>query len=202
MNALLTGFLASLSLIIAIGAQNAFVIRQGLSRNHILAVVLICAASDMSLIFLGTAGLGTIVKALPWLIPVMRWFGVCYLVWFGLNTLKNMFRNDHLDAGGTSKQLTLGKAVVTTLMLTWLNPHVYLDTLVFLGTLANQFGDARWLFASGAAVASWVWFTGIGFGASRASKFMSKPIFWKILDGTIAVIMFSIAGVLAIAPLG
>jgi len=202
MNPALTGLLAGLSLIIAIGAQNAFVIRQGLARNHVLAIVLICALSDTALIFLGTAGLGTVVTALPWLIPVMRWLGVVYLLWFGVNTLRAMFKSDHLDASGNAKALTFGKAISTTLMLTWLNPHVYLDTLVFLGTLANQFGDARWLFAIGAATGSWLWFSGIGFGATRASKLMSKPLFWKILDGTIALVMFSIAAVLAFAPLG
>jgi len=202
MNPALTGLLAGLSLIIAIGAQNAFVIRQGLARNHVLAIVLICSLSDTALIFLGTAGLGTVVTALPWLIPVMRWLGVGYLVWFGVNTLRAMFKSDHLDASGNAKVLTLGKAISTTLMLTWLNPHVYLDTLVFLGTLANQFGDSRWLFAIGAATGSWLWFGGIGFGATRASKLMSKPLFWKILDGTIALVMFTIAAVLVFAPLG
>ena len=202
MNPALTGLLAGLSLIIAIGAQNAFVIRQGLARNHVFAIVLICAISDTALIFLGTAGLGTVVTALPWLIPVMRWLGVGYLVWFGINTLRAMFKNDHLDASGNVKQLTIGKAFATTLMLTWFNPHVYLDTLVFLGTLANQFGDSRWTFAMGAAAGSWLWFSGIGFGATKASKLMSNPKFWKILDGTIALVMFSIAGLLAFAPLG
>ena len=201
MNVVLAGLLAGLSLIIAIGAQNAFVIRQGLARNHVLIIVTICAISDTLLIVLGTAGLGSMVTALPWLIPVMRWLGVAYLTWFGINTVRAMFKNDYLDASGDAVGSSLGKAIATVLMLTWLNPHVYLDTLVFLGSLANQFGDARWLFALGAAMGSWLWFFGIGFGASKASKLMAKPVFWKILDGAIALIMFSLAGVLAFLPI-
>ena len=202
MNAVLAGFGASLALIIAIGAQNAFLIRQGLARNHVLAIVLICAGADTALIALGVGGLGALISALPWLLTLMRWLGVAYLLWFGFNTARAVFRSENLDSTGDVKRLSLRQATTTALMLTFLNPHVYLDTVIFLGSIGNQFGANRWWFVLGAATGSWLWFTGIGFGAQFASKLMARPIFWRVLDSIIAVIMFTLAGVLAFARLG
>ena len=202
MNPALAGFVSGLSLIVAIGAQNAFLIRQGLARNHVLAIVLICAAADTTLIALGVGGLGALISALPWLLTLMRWLGVAYLLWFGFNTAKAVFGSDYLDSTGEVKRLSLRQAVTTALMLTFLNPHVYLDTVIFLGSIGNQFGSQRWWFVAGAAAGSWLWFSGIGFGAQFASKLMARPIFWRVLDSVIAVIMFALAGVLAFARLG
>jgi L-lysine exporter family protein LysE/ArgO len=193
---LIPGFLTGLSLIIAIGAQNAFVIRQGLMRQHVLLIVALCAISDAALIFLGTGGLGTLIQSRPSLLEFIRWFGVSYLIWFGIKSLRSAFQNQILEAGAGT-QASKSKVATTCLALTFLNPHVYLDTVILLGSVANQFDEDKWVFALGASLASIAWFSTIGFGARAASRFMSKPIFWKILDSTIAAIMFSIALTLA-----
>ena len=200
MQPLLTGLLTGFSLIVAIGAQNAFVLRQGLAKKHIFAVVLICAVSDALLIALGILGLGGLIQALPWLLEIIRWFGVLYLTWFGISSLRRAFRTEALVV--TKENTTNLKAtIVGTLAITYLNPHVYLDTVVFVGGIANQFGDQRWLFAIGAMSASFIWFFSLGFTASKAAALMSKPKFWKILDTLIALVMFSIALTLVFAKL-
>ncbi|MEN9714704.1 MAG: hypothetical protein RJA35_171 [Actinomycetota bacterium] len=201
MNAIWVGLATGFGLIVAIGAQNAFVVRQGLARNHIGLIVLICAISDTVLIAAGVGGMGAIVTALPWLLAVMRWGGVAYLTWFGVRTAMSVLKSENLQADGSVSRLSMQKAAVTALMLTWLNPHVYLDTVVFLGSIGNQFGVNRWWFVLGAATASWIWFAGVGFGAKAASKALSKPMFWKVLDTIIALVMFGLAGVLAFAKL-
>ncbi len=195
--ALVPGFLTGLSLIIAIGAQNAFVIRQGLSRSHVLLVVLVCAASDALLIFLGTGGLGTLIQSKPDLLEFIRWFGVLYLSWFGLKSLRSVFSSQSLEVEDGASS-TMKTAIFSVLGFTFLNPHVYLDTVILLGSIANQFEDDRWFFALGASTGSFVWFAAIGFGAKAASRFMSRPIFWKILDSIIALVMFSVAIFLAL----
>jgi L-lysine exporter family protein LysE/ArgO len=197
MIAFLPGLLTGLSLIIAIGAQNAFVIRQGLTKQHVLLVVAICAISDAVLIFLGVGGLGALIQGLPWLLEVIRWFGVLYLTWFGIKSLRSVFKEQVLDATGVQSG-SAGKAVAAVLGFTLLNPHVYLDTVILLGSIGNQFGTDKWWFATGAAVGSVLWFSAIGFGAKAASGLMKKPVFWKVLDSIIAVVMFSIAILLAV----
>ncbi len=200
MFAFLPGFLAGLGLIVAIGAQNAFVIRQGLTRQHVFAVVAICALCDAALIALGIAGLGAIIQGLPWLLETVRWFGVAYLSWFGIKSVRSAFKNQVMDTSG-SETNSLKKAIFAVLGFTLLNPHVYLDTVILLGSISNQFASDRWVFGFGAMTASIVWFSAIGFGARAASRFMSKPIFWRVLDSFIAVVMFSIAFYLAFAKL-
>jgi L-lysine exporter family protein LysE/ArgO len=190
------GFFTGLSLIVAIGAQNAFVIRQGLTKKHVLLVVTICAVADAALIALGIAGLGAIISGLPWLLEVIRWFGVAYLSWFGVRSIMSAFKNEIMDASG-AQSLSKGKVVATVLGFTLLNPHVYLDTVILVGSVANQFGQDRWAFGIGAMFASVVWIFSIGFGARAASGLMSKPIFWRILDSLIACVMFGIAAMLA-----
>ena len=192
MLALITGFFTGLSLIIAIGAQNAFVIRQGLSKQHVLLVVGICAAGDALLITLGIGGLGKLIQRHQLILDLIKWFGVAYLTWFGVRSLASVLKKQTLVASGeikTSRKQIIGK----TLGFTFLNPHVYLDTVIFLGGIGTQFKASKWDFAVGAICASILWFASIGFGAQAASKFMSRPIFWKILDGIIAVIMFALA---------
>jgi L-lysine exporter family protein LysE/ArgO len=194
--AFLPGLLTGLSLIIAIGAQNAFVIRQGLTKKHVVLVVAICAISDALLIVLGVAGLGALISGLPWLLETIRWFGVAYLTWFGIRSIRSAFKTQALDVSGV--QSASAKAVVLSVLgFTFLNPHVYLDTVILLGSIGNQFGPDKWWFALGGAVASILWFSSIGFGARAASRFMSKPVFWKVLDLVIAVVMFGIAILLA-----
>ena len=200
MQVVLTGFLTGLSLIVAIGAQNAFVLRQGLLKKHVLVIVLICAVSDATLITLGVLGLGALISALPWLLEVIRWVGVAFLFWYGSTSLKRFMKNESLKAAETGSG-ALKQTVLTTLALTFLNPHVYLDTVIFIGGIANQFGDQKWFFVIGAVTASFIWFFSLGFGASKASVLMSKPAFWKVLDIFIAAVMFSLAITLAVAKL-
>ena len=196
MIAVIPGLLMGFSLIIAIGAQNAFVIRQGLSRSHLPLVVVTCASADVLLILIGTGGLGTLIQANKALLEIIRWFGVIYLLWFGYKSLRSAFQTQTLSAS-TTIYFSRTKALLATLAITFLNPHVYLDTVIFVGSIANQFGSDRWYFATGASVASIIWFVTIGFGAQAASKYMAKPVFWKFLDTAIAIVMFAIAGTLA-----
>ena len=151
---------------------------------------------DAALIVLGVAGLGALISGLPWLLEIIRWFGVLYLTWFGIRSLRSAFKAQVLDASGA--QSGSAKSVVLSVLgFTFLNPHVYLDTVILLGSIGNQFGLDKWWFALGAVVSSFVWFSSIGFGAKAASRFMAKPVFWKVLDILIAVVMFSIAILLA-----
>jgi L-lysine exporter family protein LysE/ArgO len=196
MFAFIPGLLAGLSLIIAIGAQNAFVIRQGLTKKYVFLTVAICSVSDAMLIALGASGLGALIKSNTAVLEIVRWFGVSYLIWFGVKSVRSALKVQVLTAAGEASGSR--KSVITTILaLTFLNPHVYLDTVILLGSISNQFGEDKWYFTAGAALGSVLWFTAIGYGAKSASRFMSKPIFWKILDSLIAVIMFSIAAFLA-----
>ena len=200
MQAIIPGLLTGFSLIVAIGAQNAFVLRQGLLKKHVLVIVVICALSDAFLITLGVLGLGGLISALPWLLEVIRWVGVAFLVWYGSSSLRRFVKQDSLKAAETSVG-SVKQAVLTTLALTFINPHVYLDTVIFIGGIANSFGDQKWWFVLGAITASFLWFFALGFGASKASVLVSKPVFWKILDVFIAAVMFSLAITLALAKL-
>ena len=196
MFAIIPGLLAGLSLIIAIGAQNAFVIRQGLTKKFVLLTVLICAISDALLIALGASGLGALIKSNKNVLEFVRWFGVAYLIWFAFKSAKSALKKEVLNSAGEASA-DRKSVILTVLALTFLNPHVYLDTVILLGSISNQFGSDKWFFVIGAMLASLIWFTAIGFGAKSASKFMSRPIFWKILDSIIAAIMLSIAALLA-----
>ena len=193
-----TGFVTGLSLIVAIGAQNAFVLRQGLLRSHVGVVVAICALSDLVLVVAGVAGIGTIVEKAPAAITVVRWLGVAFLTWYGVRSLLRARQSDSLQAAanGAGGRRT---AVVTAVALTWLNPHVYLDTVLLLGSIAQQHGsDGRWWFALGAGVASIAWFTGLGYGARRASGILASPRAWQVLDVLIGLTMLAIALMLAL----
>ena len=196
MFAIIPGLLAGFSLIIAIGAQNAFVIRQGLTKKYVLLTVLICAFSDAILIALGASGLGALIKSNKNILEFVRWFGVIYLLWFAFKSAKSVFKKEVLNSAGEASA-NRKSVILTVLALTFLNPHVYLDTVILLGSISNQFGTDKWFFVIGAILASFIWFTAIGFGAKSASRFMSQPIFWKILDSIIALVMVSIAAVLA-----
>lgn len=196
MISIFSGFFTAISLIAAIGAQNAYVIRQSLTRKHVLLVVVICALADAVLIIAGIAGLGALITSAPMLMEFIRWFGVAYLVWFGIKSVRSAFKIQSLDAG-TAKSASRKQVVLSILGFTFLNPHVYLDTVILLGSIANQFQSDRWWFGFGAMMSSVVWFFSIGYGAKAAAKYMAKPVFWKILDLVIAVVMFSIAILLA-----
>ena len=193
-----TGLITGLSLIVAIGAQNAYVLRQGLAREHVGMVVLICALSDVLLISAGVAGIGRIVEAAPWAIDLVRWLGAAFLTWYGVSSLLRARRGQSLHAADRAT-VSRGGVAVRALALTWLNPHVYLDTVLLLGTIANQHGPSgRWWFALGACVASLGWFSGLGFGARYASRWLSRPRAWQVLDVLIGVTMLAIALSLAL----
>ena len=193
MLAALSGLGFGLSLIIAIGAQNAFVLRQGLRREHVLPVVAICAISDAVLIALGVGGLGSLLQLVPWLLVVVRVGGAGFLIVYGVLAARRALRPSALIAADDGTTTPLWTAVATVLALTWLNPHVYLDTVVLLGSVAGTHGDDRWWFGLGAAVASILWFTALGFGARFLRPLFAKPIAWRILDAVIAIVMIAIA---------
>jgi L-lysine exporter family protein LysE/ArgO len=199
-NAILPGFLTGFSLIVAIGAQNAFILRQGLTRQYIFLIVTVCAFSDALLIALGTFGLGALIQAIPNLLEIMRWLGVAYLTWFGLSSARRAIKTNALTVAEDT-HVSLKKTMLLTLGFTFLNPHVYLDTVVLVGSLANHFGDNKWFFAIGAAIASFTWFFSLGFAASKLAVLMAKPVFWKILDVFIAAVMFSLAINLAVGAM-
>ncbi|MDI6908703.1 LysE/ArgO family amino acid transporter [Nocardioides sp.] len=192
-----TGLVTGLSLIVAIGAQNAYVLRQGLAREHVGVVVAICTVSDVVLITGGVAGIGTIVEQAGWVLDLVRWLGVAFLTWYGVASLLRARRADALHAAGRGATGVRGVAV-RALALTWLNPHVYLDTVLLLGSIANHEGPSgRWWFALGACVASALWFAGLGYGARRAGRLLASPRAWQVLDVLIGVTMLAIAVLLA-----
>lgn len=196
MLAILPGLLTSLGLIMAIGAQNAFVIRQGLTGRHVGLVIAVCALADTALIFAGVAGLGALIVHLPWLLELARWFGVIYLLWFAWSSIRKSLANESMDAG--SGHSADAKTVLFTLLgFTFLNPHVYLDTVILLGSIGNQFASDKWYFAAGASLGSLLWFSSIGLGAKAFARYMARPIFWRVLDAVIALVMISIAILLA-----
>jgi L-lysine exporter family protein LysE/ArgO len=201
--AALAGLALGLSLIIAIGAQNAFVLRQGLRREHVLLVVAICALSDLVLIAFGIGGGGLLFTALPWLVQVVRWVGAAFLLLYGLFAARRALKPSPLpsaEAGPPKRASTLGVAA-TCLALTWLNPHVYLDTVLLLGSVANTHGDARWAFGAGAGLGSILWFSTLGFGARLLGPLFARPIAWRVLDAIIAVVMIALAVSLAVSAL-
>jgi L-lysine exporter family protein LysE/ArgO len=193
----LAGLVTGLSLIVAIGAQNAYVLRQGLAREHVGVVVAICALSDAVLIVAGVAGIGTIVERAPTALTVVRWLGVAFLTWYGVSSLLRARRTEslHAAAGRTTSR---GSAIARATALTWLNPHVYLDTVLLLGSIANHEGPSgRWWFALGACLASLLWFAGLGYGARLASRVLARPRAWQVLDLVIGLVMLAIAAMLA-----
>lgn len=198
MDAFLTGLTTGLALIVAIGAQNAFVLRQGIRREHIGLVVAICAVSDALLIALGTAGIGSVVEHAPWLLDVLRWGGVAYLVWFAVGSFRAALRPAGLHAGDAPRAATVGAVAATTLSLTYLNPHVYLDTVLMLGNLANQHGDLRWVVAGGAMLGSVLWFAALGLGARALAKPLDRPSTWRVVDVLVGVVMLLVALKLAL----
>lgn len=201
MHSLLVGLATGLSLIVAIGAQNAFVLRQGVRRSHVGAVVAVCALSDAVLIAAGVGGLGVVVESAGWVLDVVRWLGVAFLVGYAILALRGAVRG-----GGQLREAEGGAAegrrgvVLKAVALTWLNPHVYLDTVLLLGSIAATQGGAgdRWAFGVGAMAASLLWFTGLGFGARLVAPLLARPRAWQVLDVFVAVTMLAVAAKLAL----
>ena len=225
----LSGLGLGLSLIVAIGAQNLFVLRQGLRRERVLLTAAICAVSDAVLIVLGVSGIGLVLQAVPWLFDAVRWAGAAFLIGYGVLAARRAWRGEGealraasepgrgaasepdprvasggVASGGVAVATTATAArttpvVLTALALTWLNPHVYLDTVFLLGTVANAQGDGRWVFAAGAATASLVWFFGLAFGARLLSGVLATSRAWRIFDAVIAAVMIALGVGLAVA---
>ena len=214
------GLLTGLSLIVAIGAQNAYLLRQGLRRSHVGPVVAVCALSDFTLIVAGVSGIGAIVSHAGWALVAVRWLGAAFLTWYGLSSAWRArrpatglaaTRSAEADSVGTGSVATgtvatgtvarnpeRGQAVRRAVALTWLNPHVYLDTVLLIGSVAATHGPSgRWWFAVGACVASAIWFTGLGFGARLLAPLLASPRAWQVLDLLIAATMLVIAVKLA-----
>lgn len=213
----LAGLTLGLSLIVAIGAQNLFVLRQGIRRQYVFAVAAVCAVSDAVLIAVGVSGLGLVLHHAPWAISVARWAGAAFLLGYAFVAARRALRpsgatlsaGTPVDTAGatdpaptasgpatavrsrTARPLTA--VILTCLALTWLNPHVYLDTVFLLGSVAATQGDMRWVFAGGAMLASVLWFGSLAFGARYLSRWLGSPRAWRILDGIIAVVMATIA---------
>ena len=206
---MLLGFGTGLSLIVAIGAQNAFVLRQGILRQHVLPIVLICGLTDALLEILGIAGIGFVVERAPVVLEVIRWGGVAFLLWHAWGAARRAMQPgvlvaDEGDAAGAGSDAgSLKRAVLACLAITYLNPHVYLDTMVLMGSVGNAQGDpARWWFAMGGGVASIIWFAVLGYGARALTRFFATPRSWQILDWIIVVVMLVIAGRLSFEGMG
>ncbi|SES43133.1 L-lysine exporter family protein LysE/ArgO [Streptomyces sp. yr375] len=190
------GFGTGLSLIVAIGAQNAFVLRQGIRRNAVLAVVAICALSDALLIALGIGGMGTLVVAWPGALTTVAWIGGLFLLGYGALAARRVLRPQGALATEGDATGSLRRAVLTCLALTWLNPHVYLDTVFLLGSVAADRGPMRWTFGLGAALASVCWFAALGFGARLLGRFLTRPAAWRALDALVAATMVTLGATL------
>ncbi|MFF4899589.1 LysE/ArgO family amino acid transporter [Streptomyces sp. NPDC001068] len=193
------GFGSGLSLIVAIGAQNAFVLRQGIRRDAVLVVVGICALSDAALIALGVGGVGALVVAWPGAVRAVGLVGGAFLLCYGVLAARRVLRPGggglRTEGGAAGSRR---RAVLTCLAMTWLNPHVYLDTVFLLGSLAADRGDLRWTFGIGAALASLCWFAALGFGARLLGRYLARPAAWRVLDALVALTMIGL-GVMLVA---
>ncbi|MEM7321158.1 MAG: LysE/ArgO family amino acid transporter [Pseudomonadota bacterium] len=190
--AFVAGFALGYGLILAIGAQNAFVLRQGLRREHVFAVCLTCAVSDAILIIAGIAGFGALATAVPWFEQAMRLGGAAFLILYGCRSLWSAWKGGSVLHAGNGQRTGLVPTLMTVLAFTWLNPHVYLDTVVLIGSIAAQYAD-RLNFALGAISASFFFFFTLGYGARMLAPVFARPRAWQFLDVLIGLIMFSIA---------
>lgn len=200
---LAAGFALGAGLIIAIGAQNAFVLRQGLRRERVFVVVAVCVVIDWALIALGALGFGSLIARFPLLTVCAAWGGAAYLGVHGAISLRAAFRSESLAADEDVRPpLTGSAAILTTLAVSLLNPHVYLDTVVLIGSIAGQYPSAlRGWFALGAGAASFVWFSALGFGARLLAPLFPRPVAWRVLDAVVAGVMWWIAGALVFGQL-
>lgn len=197
LEAAVNGYLVALSLILAIGAQNAFVLRQGLRREHVGVVVAVCAISDAVLIGAGVAGFGSLSAALPWFAEAMRWLGVVFLVVYGAMRFRAALRGGEALRPSEAGSAPLGKVLATCLLLTWANPHVYLDTVVLVGSISAQYAPHQWVFGLAAACASVSFFTALGFGARALGPVFARPAAWVWLEVGVGLTMWGIAAGLA-----
>jgi L-lysine exporter family protein LysE/ArgO len=196
------GFLLGASLIIAIGAQNAFVLRQGLKREHVFVSAAFCSLADWVLIAGGVFGLGALVRSTAWFLPVMTWGGAAFLTWYGVKAAVRALKTEHLGDDPGGPKLSFGAVIASLGAFTFLNPHVYLDTVLLLGGLGarHETAERPW-FVAGAALASAAWFFGLAYGARLLVPLFRRPLTWRVLDGAIALVMLALAGTLAVSGL-
>jgi L-lysine exporter family protein LysE/ArgO len=196
--AFIPGFLLGLSLIVAIGAQNAFVLRQGLRREHVFAICLVCAVSDAALIAAGVAGFGALVTALPWLAPAMRFGGAAFLFAYAIRSLWSAGTGGAALNPSDDVRKSLGVTLAACLAFTWLNPHVYLDTVVLLGSVSTRYAGQRAAFALGAMSSSFLFFFALGYGARLLRPLFANPKAWRVLDAVIGITMLLLAAKLVL----
>ena len=192
MQAAIAGFALGFSLIVAIGAQNAFVLRQGIKREHVFMTCLTCALSDAVLIAAGVAGFGSLAEVVPWLEPLMRYGGAMFLFWYGASNFRSAWQGASVLRTEGAVKGSLKGVLATVLLLTWLNPHVYLDTVVLLGSISAGWDD-KLSFSMGAMSASFVFFFSFGYGARYLAPLFEQPRAWQALDAMIGLIMWAIA---------
>lgn len=196
-----SGFLLSAALIVAIGAQNLFVLRQGLRREHVGAIVLFCGGADAALILLGVMGAGALLGAVPRLTRALAMAGAAFLTWHGAKALRRMTAGEAMQAA-PGAPLTLGRALAATAGFTLLNPHVYLDTVLLMGAAGStQPMPLRPLFAAGAATASILWFTALGYGARLLAPMFARPLAWRVLDALVGIVMLALAASLLLSAI-
>lgn len=195
----LTGFSVSAGLILAIGAQNAFVLRQGLRGEHVALVCATCAASDALLILVGVTSFKSLVVVAPWLRPAMLYAGAAFLIWYGARSLRSAFAATEALRPAPGSAAGLGRTLATCPALTWLNPHVYLDTLLLIGSISTRFPGQEPAFAAGAMSASVAFFFALGYGAAILRPLFAKPAAWRVLEGVIAITMWVIAAELLLS---
>lgn len=191
----LVGMTTTLTLIVAIGAQNAYVLKQGIIGRFVVPIIIFCILSDALLIGLGIFGLGFLIESAPWILEVFRWGGGAFLLWYGASAARRVLNPSSMtvDASSSGPQ-TLTRALLLAGAMTYLNPHTYLDTVILLGSLANQHGaDGRWIYYAGAVTGSTVWFILLGLGARYLRPLFEKPTAWRVLDALIACVMFFLA---------
>ena len=187
------GALLSFGLILAIGAQNAFVLRQGLRGEHVLLVCSLCVVSDIALISAGVAGFGLMVERAPWIEPVLRYGGAAFLLVYALQAFRSALSSDTALVAGGEEVRSWQQVMLVCLAFTWLNPHVYVDTLLLLGAASTAYGDARLSFALGAIASSFVFFFVLGYGARLLQPVFARPVAWRWLDAVVAVVMLAMA---------
>ena len=197
-NAFFSGFSLGLSLILAIGAQNAFVLKQGIKKQHVFLVCTICALSDAVLIFVGVSGFGYVVERYQVIKTAALWGGFVFLSIYGLRSLYSAFSASHTLTSGDEEARGAAKTALLTLAFTWLNPHVYLDTALLLGSVSTKFGERAGLFGVGAMCASFAFFFSLGYGARFLAPLFQKPAAWKILEFFVGVTMITLGTMLVI----
>jgi L-lysine exporter family protein LysE/ArgO len=199
-DALTTGLFTALGLLVAIGAQNAYLLRLGTTApvRVMLPLILFCSVSDAVLYAAGVAGIGAVTSLSPWLMTAFQIVAVGFLLAYGATALWRATRPEALVVASASRTPSVWAALGTVAAFTWLNPHVYLDTCVMIGSLSQRFGEDKWVFALGATIGSWLWFFSLGFGARLLRPMLANPRTWRILDSSIALIMFAVAAGLVV----